>query len=77
MQSPVLMRPARGCDAIDFGFRRICKVSGLLCILNEKQPISANLPVLAGFTYLGQFIDHDLTLDRTSVGIGENVTPQF
>ncbi len=38
------------------------------------QPTSANPPVPAGFTYLGQFIDHDLTLDRTSVSLGENVT---
>ncbi|UUU29872.1 heme peroxidase family protein [Streptomyces sp. CA-210063] len=27
----------------------------------------------AGFTYLGQFVDHDLTLDRTQVGLGEPV----
>jgi hypothetical protein len=27
----------------------------------------------AGFTYLGQFIDHDLTFDRTKVMLGENV----
>lgn len=29
--------------------------------------------VPAGFTYLGQFVDHDLTLDRTQVGLGEPV----
>jgi hypothetical protein len=29
----------------------------------------------AGFTYLGQFVDHDLTFDKTSVMLGENVTP--
>jgi hypothetical protein len=29
----------------------------------------------AGFTYLGQFIDHDLTFDKTSVMLGANVTP--
>jgi len=29
----------------------------------------------AGFTYLGQFIDHDLTMDRTSVMLGEDVRP--
>ena len=29
----------------------------------------------AGFTYLGQFIDHDLTFDKTSVMLGSNVTP--
>jgi hypothetical protein len=31
--------------------------------------------VPAGFTYLGQFIDHDLTFDRTSVMLGANVSP--
>jgi Animal haem peroxidase len=29
----------------------------------------------AGFTYLGQFTDHDLTFDRTSVMLGQNVSP--
>jgi len=29
----------------------------------------------AGFTYLGQFTDHDLTFDKTSVMLGENVSP--
>src|SRR5215210_6682188 len=30
-------------------------------------------PVPAGFTYLGQFIDHDLTFDKTNVMLGTNV----
>jgi Animal haem peroxidase len=29
----------------------------------------------AGFTYLGQFVDHDLTFDKTNVSLGENVPP--
>lgn len=29
----------------------------------------------AGFTYLGQFVDHDLTFDKTTVMLGENVSP--
>jgi hypothetical protein len=29
----------------------------------------------AGFTYLGQFVDHDLTFDRTAVTLGEHVSP--
>jgi hypothetical protein len=29
----------------------------------------------SGFTYLGQFIDHDLTFDKTSVTLGTNVSP--
>jgi hypothetical protein len=28
----------------------------------------------AGFTYLGQFVDHDLTLDRTGRSLGDQVT---
>jgi hypothetical protein len=34
--------------------------------------IAGTLP--AGFTYLGQFIDHDLTFDVTEVAFGENLT---
>src|SRR5215208_980757 len=29
----------------------------------------------AGFTYLGQFVDHDLTFDRTNVMLGDHVSP--
>ena len=29
----------------------------------------------AGFTYLGQFIDHDLTFDKSTVTFGQNVSP--
>ena len=29
----------------------------------------------SGFTYLGQFIDHDLTFDKTNVMLGANVNP--
>jgi hypothetical protein len=29
----------------------------------------------AGFTYLGQFVDHDLTFDATTVALGDNVSP--
>lgn len=31
--------------------------------------------VPAGYTYLGQFVDHDLTMDRTDVMLGEDVSP--
>src|SRR5262245_21021018 len=34
---------------------------------------SGNIP--SGFTYLGQFIDHDLTFDKTSVMLGAHVSP--
>ncbi len=31
--------------------------------------------VPAGYTYLGQFVDHDLTFDKTKVTLGHNVGP--
>lgn len=31
-------------------------------------------PIPAGFTYLGQFVDHDLTLDATAIALGQDVT---
>jgi hypothetical protein len=31
--------------------------------------------VPAGYTYLGQFIDHDLTMDVTQVSLGDEITP--
>jgi hypothetical protein len=34
---------------------------------------SSQIP--AGFTYLGQFVDHDLSFDKTSVMLGQNVSP--
>jgi Animal haem peroxidase len=38
-----------------------------------NQPDSAEAAVPAGFTYLGQFIDHDLTMDKTRTTLGQNV----
>ncbi|MFN8196007.1 MAG: heme peroxidase family protein [Nocardioidaceae bacterium] len=29
----------------------------------------------AGYTYLGQLVDHDLTFDKTTVSLGDNVSP--
>ncbi|HSI79308.1 MAG TPA: heme peroxidase family protein [Solirubrobacterales bacterium] len=43
-----------------------------------KEMISAGgapARIPAGFTYLGQFVDHDLTFDRTKVMLGENISP--
>jgi hypothetical protein len=38
------------------------------------QPDSAAPAIPSGFTYLGQFVDHDLTMDRTATALGEDVT---
>ncbi|WP_394621233.1 heme peroxidase family protein [Lentzea sp. JNUCC 0626] len=40
---------------------------------NVPQPDSADPTVPAGFTYLGQFVDHDLTMDRTESQLGQDV----
>ncbi len=32
-------------------------------------------PIPAGYTYLGQLVDHDLTFDKTQVMLGDNVSP--
>lgn len=34
-----------------------------------------NGAIPAGYTYLGQFVDHDLTMDRTDVMLGADVAP--
>jgi Animal haem peroxidase len=34
----------------------------------------AESKIPAGFTYLGQFVDHDLSFDKTAVMLGENVS---
>ena len=34
---------------------------------NPGDPAGNNTNVPAGFTYLGQFVDHDITLDMTSI----------
>ena len=39
------------------------------------EPGGGQSHIPAGFTYLGQFLDHDLTFDKTNVMLGANVTP--
>jgi len=39
---------------------------------NDDPDIDSHIP--AGFTYLGQFLDHDLTLDKTNVSFGTPIT---
>src|SRR5215217_1241292 len=36
--------------------------------VNPGDPVGNNPNIPAGFTYLGQFLDHDVTLDLTSIG---------
>jgi hypothetical protein len=41
-------------------------------VVFDAQPVG---DVPAGYTYLGQFVDHDLTMDVTDVRLGEDVSP--
>ena len=50
-------------------------LQALADVMKDPSPADAagnNTKVPAGFTYLGQFVDHDITLDLTSFGDKEN-----
>jgi len=81
---PRTLGPAREAQAPPFRFSRMGPSGAnrqLSESLNEKLGKAmasggggaSNVP--AGFTYLGQFVDHDLTFDKTDVMLGENVSP--
>mgnify|MGYP006352836687 CR=1 FL=1 len=58
------------------GIRRQLAVPGrrrLAQAMVSGAEVPSQIP--AGFTYLGQFVDHDLTFDKTSVMLGELISP--
>ena len=42
---------------------------------DDLRPAARRRAIPAGYTYVGQFVDHDLTFDKTTVMLGERVTP--
>ena len=44
---------------------------------NGAQPDSTNPAIPAGFTYLAQFVDHDLTADKTAKALGLELSPSL
>ena len=52
------------------------KVARAMTTTTGTPPVQPNSdpPVPAGYTYLGQFVDHDMTLDNTAKALGEHVT---
>jgi hypothetical protein len=77
---PATMGFAAG--APPFRFSRIGPKGTALDVATRKKIANAMTPVggaasdiPAGFTYLGQFVDHDLTFDKTQVMLGEDVSP--
>jgi hypothetical protein len=56
------------------------ELAGAMKDPNPGDPAGNNVKVPAGFTYLGQFVDHDITLDLTSIREKEadpNATENF
>ena len=84
--APVDDAPARAlaaAEAADFRFSRmgprgtrvpeaiLRKVAAAMTAGDD----GGNGSIAAGYTYLGQFVDHDMTFDQTTVALGESVAP--
>jgi hypothetical protein len=78
--------PARARDAAavpDFRFSRLGPVGVRLPVGLRRKVASAMTAagreptgkIPAGYTYLGQFVDHDLTFDATTVTFGDDISP--
>ena len=83
-QQPVVERPSDLAELRKFRFSRMGPKGRALdqptrialaaaMTSDQTQPDSNNPTIPAGFTYLGQFIDHDLTMDNTAVALGSEV----
>ncbi|MGB3444875.1 MAG: heme peroxidase family protein [Actinophytocola sp.] len=79
---PGTRQPLAGEELRRFRFSRLGPRGPLLdeetrIALAEAMTAAGDQPdgtVPAGFTYLGQFVDHDLTMDRTEAQLGTDVT---
>ncbi len=83
--SPRRVRPTTTAELRKFRFSRIGPKGPALdedlrialaeaMVQGDAQPDSSNPIMPAGFTYLGQFVDHDFTLDNTAAALGEVVS---
>jgi hypothetical protein len=76
-----LRRPSTLAELRKFRFSRLGpegpdvdeSLSAALAPLMTASGQQPNSSIPAGFTYLGQFLDHDLTMDRTAVDLGDTV----
>jgi hypothetical protein len=74
---------AAGAPQATFRFSRIAPANGNQLSGQTRKtlaeamtaPGGAESTIPSGFTYLGQFIDHDLTFDRTTVALGDPEPP--
>jgi hypothetical protein len=82
--NPVVRQPSAAAEPRMFRFSRLGPVGqqtdpAIIAALAKAMTSPPTQPdsepgIPAGFTYLGQFLDHDLTQDRTAVALGQDVT---
>ncbi|GIG88262.1 peroxidase family protein [Plantactinospora endophytica] len=81
---PTTRRPSTTAELRKFRFSRLGPEGRALdkrtrtalaeAMVNTASVDSADPAVPAGYTYLGQFVDHDLTMDNTAAALGEDVS---
>ena len=85
---PVCHRPSTAASLRKFRFSRlgpqgqpasrrlIAKLAAAMTadVVDPESDLNGAAPIPAGFTYLGQFLDHDLTMDATGVTLGTDVS---
>ncbi|MFK3979724.1 heme peroxidase family protein [Micromonospora sp. NPDC050397] len=83
-REPAVRRPSTTAELRKFRFSRLGPQGDALteearaalarAMVAGTSTDSAEPAVPAGFTYLGQFVDHDLTMDATAAALGEDVS---
>ena len=74
MRSPATKIPAcsagcsRCCRPLEVSDAKLEALANAMIDNNPGSPVGNNRHIPAGFTYFGQFVDHDITLDLTSLG---------
>ena len=85
---PACIRPSTAASLRKFRFSRLGPqgqpaTEGLITKLakamtadvqDPESDVNGATPIPAGYTYLGQFLDHDLTMDATGVALGTDVS---
>ncbi|SDZ42352.1 Animal haem peroxidase [Micromonospora pattaloongensis] len=81
---PATQRPSTTAELRKFRFSRLgprgvaldesLRAALAQAMVSGTSPDSADPVIPAGFTYLGQFVDHDLTMDATAAAFGSDVT---
>ena len=70
-ETPAFRFSRMGPRGVGLSLRNIGKIAAAMTASGG----GAGAGIPAGYTYLGQFIDHDLTFDKTTVTLGEAISP--